>query len=260
MEEGLNEKVYVSTIKEQFVPAEYSLLVDWAPVLEKAVKGATLIYLQLQTAVDRWKKSDKFGKSNISMRSLCERCNITRPTLGKILDVLEANKFVIKDSGKTKGEVNSYTILELPVFKEIVVEIPKINYVEADVFSDGLKGKSEDKIKSLGEKDLARWNCNDLLAFFKEYYYIVFNEKYSNRFTVKERVDFKRLIEEYGPEKAKKTVEYAVRQWQELSYLNGYPSPCVIYGFRKSLVPEANRGVISNRGQYTGVEKEVGIW
>lgn len=264
------DKLFLYTRKESFVPAEFSLLVHWSPILELEKKGTVLVYLQLQTGI-----VDEEGKSKISVSTIAKRCNLSNPTVYECIAVLEERAFVQKYT--ESGKKNAYMILELPVAptesktqtKETT--IPTVEKTEADVaiFSVGMGGHNKRlvddalaAIAKLYKKDI--WNAKDMGTFYRMYYVVAFDGmKPQDKIIMKELGMLKRMIEEYGWEVIQHAIMYALDNWKQMDYVNGYPSITAIYGFRQTIIPESRMGSNKKaaRGQHTSSGKTgVGVW
>ena len=261
------ESIIVRSKKTQFVAAEYELLKEWCPVLEEHCKGTTLVYLQLQTGINRDETNPRFGKSWLSVATVAERCNLSAPTVHKILSFLEEVGFLTKESGAITGESNQYEILPLPSFAETrkafkkvedlvqearAVKTPKMD--NGEVFGASISDKFLDRAKEdlelLETKAKDRdWNCNDVIKFFKATY-CIHNDgvRYKDVTTSIDRAQMKRMIEEYSWETTRDAVAYAIKNWTSIG--KGYPTLRGIYAFRERIVPESQNGV--NKGVHKG--------
>lgn len=261
------ESIIVRSKKMQFVAAEYELLKEWCPVLEEYCKGTTLVYLQLQTGINREESNPRFGKSWLSVATVAGRCNLTAPTVHKILSFLEEVGFLTKESGAVAGESNTYEILPLPSFSESrksfkkvedlvqearAVKTPKLD--NGEVFGSSLSDKFLDRAKEdlelLEEKAKEKdWNCNDIIKFFKATYCINYEGvRYKDVTTSIDRAQMKRMIDEYSWETVRDSIAYAIKNWTSLG--KGYPTIRGVYALRERIVPEAQNGV--NKGVHKG--------
>lgn len=69
--------------------------------------GATTVYLVIK-AYSNWKD----GRSFPSLKTLQEKTGLSKPSVIKHLRVLEEHGYISRDSGKTDGRVNKYTLRE----------------------------------------------------------------------------------------------------------------------------------------------------
>lgn len=267
--------------KERLVPVEESFLLRWSPYLEAQKRGATLLYLQLQVR-----------EGEFALKDLGELIGVkSATTVIDILGALIEEKLVRKIT--VAGKRSEYEILPLPSFKsdsedadiqpirrstqeqvspyqdDEVVENSESKDGMDDVFVQGgsvyeLFKAQYDAVIADTQKILSG-NTNQLIRFFCAKYYLKFREKYKEKTTGRERRNFKDLIDEYGWRRALETVAYAIDNWDNLSYVNGFPSIAAVYGFRSTLAPEAAVGKRSKRLQHNKAHKtnetdEVGEW
>lgn len=106
-------KVHIKVTKEQFVPAEFSLLQTWAPILEREASKSTLVYLQLQTGINRDEDNENYGYSWISREEIMKRCKISKDHFSKCMKVLTKHGLVVAKR-RGQGKTNLYTIPDLP--------------------------------------------------------------------------------------------------------------------------------------------------
>ena len=107
------EKIYVESKKEQFVPAEFSLLLNWGPILEKEKPGTGWLYLLLQTYINRVPGNANYGKAFPSIPKICEKLSCSSPTVYARIKILEKYGFV-KRMKIRNGSNNKYLILPVP--------------------------------------------------------------------------------------------------------------------------------------------------
>lgn len=254
----MKEIEFINT-KEQFIQAEYSLLREWSPYLEKRLKGLTLLYLQIQTGVNREKGNNDYMKSFLSISTLMERCNLSRPTVVKMISILEELGFIIKESGKGKGKNNRYIIQNLPEYNPFLMDKilgnEKKNQnvkVDHEIFSWGISDRQKFKIEkakraiSKLEGMKRKWNCNDIIKFYKESFCIAFNGlRTTEIFTNRHKANMKMMLGEYGQERVKKAIKFCLDNWIKIPYINDEVTLLKIFGYRESLVPESEAGKLT---------------
>lgn len=264
----------VRSEKPQFVMAEFELLKYWSPVLEGKQKGSTLVYLQLQVGVNRQESNINIGKSWLTIKDVAERCSMSYPTVLKCIDILEEYQFVTRESRAEEGRSNLYTILDLP---RAHIKVPKIepetqeeDIKEEIIFSNGTdiiaskyNEQAQYDIEIIEAKE--EGNCNDLLKYFRAVYYTVYGIKTKSVDTMRDRKNFKNMIDEYGWDRSRIAIKYAITNWNDMGVtLDGYPSVTAVYGYRETIVPESINGKnkFSARGQHkhTGEYKGVVSW
>lgn len=262
-----DELLVVKSKKVQFVQAEFELLKDWAKILEGFCKGTTLVYLQLQTGINRDETNPRFGKSWLSVANIAERCNLSPPTVHKILGFLEENEFLSRSSGAEVGKNNVYEIFPLPSYSEkkkhFLKEIEKAEEsrkvsrpVMEEIFGGGkdLKDsfirRASDDMEILAEKK--EWHCNDMIKYFKAEYCLFFKGVRSkDTSTAVERSMLKRMIDEYSWETTRDAIKFGIEHWSQFG--KDYPTIKGIFTYRESIVPEALNG--SNKGVGRGQHK-----
>lgn len=254
------------------MPAEFELLLGWQPILEAEVKGTTCLYLTLQTFVNRQPGHPKQGKAWPGISRLSQITHLSKTTVWRAQAVLVKHGFISVESGKATGVTNSVTINELPALSDVclsAIPVPaeeKVGDASAppvNVFGDGLqdiqdirRDQLEGMLRSLPE-DEASWNTNDLIKYFRTVYELKYKVRPGGAVTGKERKHVKDLIDGFSSTQVRMAMDYAVENWANLSYVEGYPSIAALYGFRNTIFPEAEAGKLTanRRGQFAGVSK-----
>lgn len=267
------DSIEVRTTKRQFVPAEFDLLDDWCPFLERKQKGTTLIYLQLQRGINRQDGHPDEGKTWFSVSRLMDKINASRPTVHKCLDVLREEHFITIENRRAEGKSNLYTVHEVPPFsysqprkkpiKETGEEKEKeVFAVGTDFMMEQYKEKARATLEELSQK--ADWNSKDLFLFFTQAYVLFFGVRSRDKINGKDMRLLKTMIEEYGWEVVRDVIKFSIENWERLEYMNGYPTIQAIFGFRETLIPEMKRGRLkaAARGQFSSRQggKEVVGW
>lgn len=257
--------------KEQFVPAEYTLLLRWAPILEKEQKGTVLTYLVMQTKVNRVEGDEREGKTWVSKIKLAEIMASSQTTVWRCITALLKYGFLTKES--RDGETNLYTILDLPEFKgEECCAEPETKVckraVAADtenIFGEGI-GDYVAKIKSTKQSEiemlerLLEGNANDLGRYYQASFFKFFDARCKEKFTLKDRAWFKRLIEEYGWKPCLKAVKYFMSKWDNLGFKDNFPSVYILYTFRERIFAESEGGIGGRtRGQHVASNEGKGV-
>jgi len=127
--------------------------------------------------------------------------------------------------------------------------------------------KQSSQKTSHDKKVIDEYNCNDLWYVFREQWKKRKWNGYPTSWTARERKHMKDLIEEQGPQAVVKLLEYTFSRWEDLCRrysINGFPSVPVIFGFRRSWMPEALNGAKGGSwgAEYTDSEEEIpsGSW
>lgn len=107
---------------------------------------------------------------------------------------------------------------------------------------DPLKKFKSSDFHSLGIRE---WTSYTFWCYWVAKYLEVMKFPYGHR-TAKECMLLKKLLIEYGPEPLKECIDYVLDHYRTLKYLDGSrPSIAFVYGFRRTLVPEAHDGRVS---------------
>ena len=250
-------KITVHSSKEKMVVVESRFFTEWSPRLEEAARGASLVYLQLNVREGDFSLSDLGKMVGVSSRT----------TVLKILGALEEEGLISKIV--EPGSESSYTITPLPgsVRGEDSNEVNEVTREPVDVlvrkkkalkpqreeiFSDSpvsemLRKTYEDQVEDLEMKTSG--HANDMVRYFFAVYYLKNTEKYKEKVTGRERKNLKDLIEEFGWVRARRAVRYAIENWDNLDYVDGYPSIAAVYGFRTTIVPESTLGKVKKGGR-----------
>jgi hypothetical protein len=261
-------QIKVFNTKEQFVPAEFSLLDLWMPFLERKKKGTINVYLYLQRGINREESNGRYGKTWPRISKIATKCNLSAPIVYKILDILTEYNFIRVHSGKATGKSNTYDILNLPEFdQEIEVKDYSVKEDEdSEVFEKGTEKlkevylkKATDTLNKLAEK--VKWNTHDVVKFYSAYYVIVFNFK-PESVTKKELRFVKLMVEEHGLQETIEVIKYVLSNWEMIDYIKNknYPSLHVIYAYRRTIFPESKLGEIRKAGQHKDTGKVGVTW
>lgn len=105
-------------------------------------------------------------------------------------------------------------------------------------------------------RGIEEYNSSDLFLVFSDEW----KQNYNGRpvaWTMKDRKQMKLLIEDQGAETVVRYIKYAFSAWGEICRryrINGYPCVSVLFGYRRSLVPECLNGVAAPSwgAEYTG--------
>lgn len=87
---------------------------------------------------------------------------------------------------------------------------------------------------------------NELLKYWKETYLSVTRKP--DTIMIKDRVNIKRLHDEYGTDKLKKLITFYLNNYLDLKYLKGLPSIGALLGFRKRIEHDMES---KHAGQYS---------
>jgi len=245
-----DESVEFKNKKEQFVMAEYSLLKRWGRILNKEQDGAGWMYLVIQVY-----KNKESGVAWPSIRRLATLTGYSTSKVQRILYCLESHSLIKKRKSK-RVMSNVYEIPPLP--KPPIIDDPDEfkQPEETKVFGAVTVDEAVTKANNLSEKrnkeyltklesrkELKKWNGNDLMKFFSAFYQVTFGLPMKKKTTeMRDRANWKQMVGNYGPERTKKTIEYALKNWTDLSYTKGYPDHRAFFAFRGSLFPEAVSG------------------
>lgn len=85
------------------------------------------------------------------------------------------------------------------------------------------------------------FTTNDLCSIWKIKYFKEYDIAYSS-ITMKERGQLKRMLEEYGKKDIIQMISHTITKDR---LINGYPSISAMYGFRRSIYPNAVKGVMN---------------
>lgn len=258
----MDEKISITSCKEQFVPAEFTLLRQWHPIIElEAGKGTTSMYLLIQSYINREPGNPDRGLSWLSIRKLSKLCSCTINTVQKRIAWLRKMNFIAMKSGN-RSRSNRYQILPLPPIPKVFNEVSVKDLVQAkDGLDDIRKEKNDKMIKALfGKKDIDKFNCNDLLKLFRLYYFKTFGSNYSGEFTGRARSNFKTMVETYGPAHCVQAVCYGIEHWDNFR-MNGsdFPSAYSFFLKRNSIFTKVKRKGLRNLPYATYSEEEVGV-
>ncbi len=236
------------------------MLEEWSETLETECKGSVLLYLQLQTGINRDPSNQNNGKSWLSRERLCKRCAISAPTFSKAIKVLENYKFISVDRRGVMRN-NIYTILDLPdlpsllsTTKSIVTDSTPIEEVQTvklieGAFSgsagtavkDAIFNRSANKVTDLLVKD--KWTASDVAKYFAERYLQKYTVQYKVNFTGIDLGKLKNLLNEYDKNAIIDAIDYAVNSWESMGYTGGgYPTIAGFYAKRSLIFPEAALG------------------
>jgi hypothetical protein len=274
----MDEGIFVKSLKSQFVPAEYELLLNWSKVLENEQKGSVLVYLQLQVGVNREEGNVNEGKSWLSIKTISERCAMGRATVWRCLKILEKYKFILKEDRRDEGKSNLYTIFDLPIFKNAIEEEEKkevknikdieVLYDDKNIFSNGTEILSAQRVKDAAEV-ISKYDykskmvAKDIFSYFKNVYYLQYQLKYRDKLNGKDLKLLKMLNDEYGIDILRNAIKFSIENWGSFDFVNGYPSIAAFFGFRDTLIPLSQKGFLQTKGgQYkkSDESKEIVAW
>lgn len=226
------EKIFLRNEKEQFVPAEFSLLLDWAKILEKRSKGIITTYLQLQTGINRDVKNSDRGYTWLSVRTLARLSATDKNTIVKRIKILEELGFILKERGSKIGG-NKYRILAIPALndkkvksdnEEVFNEVSVSDLlVENEKLAEMRLNKNEELIKKVKKKELKNWNVNDFLRYFSYKYFEVFKSYYSNKdlSNIPLKGKWRKMLDSYGNKLVYVAINYTMDNWKNLFSKNG---------------------------------------
>lgn len=97
--------------------------------------------------------------------------------------------------------------------------------------------------KSVEDKTVQEYNCNDMWFIFKKFWKEHGLSGYPTAWTNKERKQVKNMIDEQGSEAVSKYFNFCCKNWKVLAHRfkisSIVPTVPILYGYRRSLLPEA---------------------
>jgi len=103
----------VKTCKEQFVPAEFNLLLKIQPVLERIWASTTNIYLTLQAFINRDETEANYGFAWCSQETLANLCSVSVRQVQRALSLLE-ELGMIERKHRGRGRTDLIYVKQLP--------------------------------------------------------------------------------------------------------------------------------------------------
>jgi len=108
----------VKTCKEQFVPAEFSLLLGIQPILERIWASTTNIYLTLQAFINRDETRANYGFAWCSQETLADLCSVSVRQVQRALSLLE-ELGMIERQHRGRGRTDLIYVKQLPSLEQI---------------------------------------------------------------------------------------------------------------------------------------------
>lgn len=198
---------------------------------------------------------------DVPQKELAKQLDMSVATLNKSIKVLCDKKFIelTRDNSNLPAR---YVLLALPYESDVSPEIPieveqktRISETKTPTTLSSILSTDTDNESKIGNfkgaglnvrvlgKELNKLNSPDLCKFWVTRYFGKFKIPYGNP-NGKERALMKRLIEEYGSEIVWKAVKYVI---DEKTVIEGYPSISALYGFRKTIIPESQKGKVTKK-------------
>lgn len=247
----MQDKVFgIKSLKEQFVPAEYSLLKDWARVLELKQKGTVLTYLCIQLGVNRQQEHEHYGKSWLSEKTLADLTGSSRPRIDRQLKVLVDCGFILIEPDNTGRQY--FTVLQVPTAKtkEKREKVKALPPAGKDAFSvEAPKGKA-----IWMKTEIKNWKTPELASYWGSAFSdMVVREKKTKAaygFPNKKELSLlKKLLNEYDPAACKKAIDYFMENFRTILG-DSFPTISALYGFRRTVFPESTVGRAGKNNQW----------
>lgn len=231
--------------------------------IKKAIAHGYIIQVKRGSFTTRVSSSYRIRMAGDKAQTLEEIGMIARPTgVGNLIasttldtkakeEVIPTSKSKAKEALQSKASITSSSKASLTLSSKGTIETiekerkdrgtHETPTLTREVFSTekvkSKKGKTQ--FEKYKEKEIKDYHANDIGYYFSEKYESLIGYRYG-KITNKDRSLMKQMIDMYSSETVVKGIDYLMKNYHTL--IDGYPSIPVLYGFRNTIIPSAEKG------------------